>query len=164
VSTSMVVVPKPAVKGRGALVACAVDGAVGPAGEQGADEALGLSVRLWSVGACAEVADAEQATGERVDARAVGAAVVGEHALDADAVALEERDRPVQEGNRACRSLVTEHLRVGEPAVVVDGDVDVLPADGAADVARAVGEGAVVVLRPAPDAMARRRPRCGRAS
>jgi hypothetical protein len=39
----MVVVGEPAVKGRGAFSAGAVDGAVGPAGEHGADEALGLA-------------------------------------------------------------------------------------------------------------------------
>ena len=35
--------------------------------------------------------------------------------------------------------LVGEHLGVGEAAVVVDGDVDVLPADGAAAAAGCVG-------------------------
>jgi hypothetical protein len=88
----MVVVPEPAVKGGGALAACAVDGTVGPAGKQGADEAFGFPVRLWPVGPGAEVADAEQATGERMHRRAVGTAVVGENSLDADAVASEEGD------------------------------------------------------------------------
>src|SRR5215207_7343702 len=46
----MVVVPEPAVKGGGAVLARAVDGAVGPAGEEGADEALDSpmsSVECW---------------------------------------------------------------------------------------------------------------------
>ena len=63
----MVVVPEPAVKGGGALRAGAVDRAVGPAAEQGADEALGFAVGLGPVGAGAQVADPERAAGDRVD-------------------------------------------------------------------------------------------------
>src|SRR5919198_3903663 len=88
----MVVVPEPAVKGGGAFVARAVDGAIGPAVEQGADEALGFAVGLWPVGAGAEVADAEPAAGEGVDGGAVGGAVVGQEPFDLDPVAAGERD------------------------------------------------------------------------
>src|SRR5712692_5137598 len=112
----MVVVPEPAVKGCGAFSARAGDGAVGPAGEQGADEALCLSVCLRPVRAGAQVLDPEPATGDRVDGRSVRAAVVAEYALD--------------------------------------GDVDVLVADGMADVAGLVGESAVVVRAAATDAPA----------
>src|SRR3954447_15951818 len=52
----MVVVPEPAVKCCCAFGAVAVDGAVGPAGEHGADEALGFAVGLRSVGPRAQVA------------------------------------------------------------------------------------------------------------
>ena len=83
----MVVVPEPAVKGAVRSCADAVDRAVGPAGEQGADEAFGFAVGLGPVGAGAEVADTEGAAGDRVDGGAVGAAVVGEQLLDGDAVA-----------------------------------------------------------------------------
>ena len=48
---AMVVGPEPAVKGGGAFAAGAVDRAVGPAGEQGADEAFGLAVGARPVGA-----------------------------------------------------------------------------------------------------------------
>ena len=40
-----------------AFVAVAVDGAVGPAAEEGADESFGFAVGLGSVGAGAEVSD-----------------------------------------------------------------------------------------------------------
>src|SRR5215216_4197603 len=86
----MVVVPEPAVKGCGAFGAGAVDGAVGPAAEQGADEALCLAVGLGSVGAGAQMADAERAAGERVHGRAVSGPIVGQQALDFDAVAVGE--------------------------------------------------------------------------
>ena len=69
-------------------------------------------------------------------ARAVGAAVVGEHALDLDAVAAVEGDGAAEEADRCGRLLVGEHFGVGEAAVVVDGDVDVLPADRAAHACR----------------------------
>ena len=63
----MVVVPEPAVKGCGAFGAGAVDRAVGPAGEEGADEAFGFAVGLGPVGAGAEVADTQGAAGDRMD-------------------------------------------------------------------------------------------------
>ena len=74
----MVVVPEPSVKGGGAFGAVAVDRAVGPAAEEGADEPFGFAVGLGSVGAGAQVADPEGAAGDRVDRGAVGAAVVGQ--------------------------------------------------------------------------------------
>src|SRR6059036_124704 len=96
----MVVVPEPAVKGGGAFLACAVDGAVGPAGEHGADEAFGFAVCLRPVGASAEVADPERSAGERVHGRAVGGAVVAEDRFHADAVAAVEADSAMQEADR----------------------------------------------------------------
>src|SRR5438105_14941973 len=104
----MVVVPEPAVKGSGAFVACAVDGAVGPAVEQGADEAFGFPVCLWPVGAGAEVADAEPAAGERVNRRPVGGAVVGQEPLDLDPVAAVEGGRAAEEADCGSRFLVAQ--------------------------------------------------------
>ena len=72
----MVVVPEPAVKGCGAFLACGVDRAVGPAAQEGADEAFGFAVGLRSVRAGAEVADRECAARDRVDGGSVSAAVV----------------------------------------------------------------------------------------
>ena len=99
VSASMVVVPEPAVKGGGAFVAGAVDGAVCPAVEEGADEALCLAVGLGSVGPAAEVPDRERAASERVDGRAVGGAVVGEDLLDLDTVPSVEDERAAEEAD-----------------------------------------------------------------
>ena len=117
--------------------------------EQGADEAFCFPVCLWAVGPSAEVFDAERSAGEGVDGGAVAAAVVGEHPLDLDAVALVEGDGAVEEAGDGGCLLVVEHLGVGETAVVVDGDVDVLPADSVADVAGPVGVFGVVVLSAA---------------
>src|SRR6266516_6262888 len=140
----MVVVPEPAVKCLRALLARAVDGAVGPTGEHGADEALGLPVRLRPVGTGAAVADSEFAAGERVEGGDVGRAVVGQEPLDPDPVAPVEGERALQEADRGRRPLVDKYLRAGEPAVVVDADVDVLVADVVAALALQVGVGGVM--------------------
>src|SRR3990172_227091 len=147
----MVVVPKPAVKGCGAFCARGVDGAVGPAVSQGADEALCFPVCLGTVGTGAEVLDPELSAGKRVHYRDVGAAVVGEQLLDLDPVAAVEADGAAEEAGRGRRLLIGQHLRVGEAAVVVDGDVHVLPADRAPRLASLVGGGRVVVLRASAD-------------
>src|SRR5689334_12537765 len=121
----MVVVPEPAVKGAGAFLAGAVDGAVGPAVEEGADEAFGFAVGLRPVGAGAEVVDAELAAGDGVDRAAVGGAVVGQDPFDRDPVLLVVGAGAAQEGGGGGGAFVGEDLGVGEAAVVVDGDVHV---------------------------------------
>ena len=95
--------------------------------------------------------ESEAAAGDGVDDASVGGAVVGDHALDFDAVAAEEAQGAGEEAHSGGRLLVGEHLGVGEAAVVVDGDVDVLVADGVAPLAVLVGVDRVVVLRPAAD-------------
>jgi hypothetical protein len=100
------------------------------------------------------VSQAELAAGGGVQKRPIGAAVVGHDALDADAVAGEEVDRPPEEAGRRDCLLVDQHLGVGEAAVVVDRDVDELPA-GVADAAAIGGVGVGGLAAPvAGDAMA----------
>jgi len=108
--------------------------------------------------------DAECAAGEGVDRGAVTAAVVGEHPFDCDPVSAVEGDGAAEEASgRACR-LIGEHFRVGEAAVGVDGDVDVLPADQVApDTGTVAGPAAFVLAQtirtrlPAPPSI---RPSC----
>jgi hypothetical protein len=54
-----------------------------------------------------------------------------------------------EECDRGAGLLVRQHLGVGEPGGVVDGDVHVIPADRLAAAAIAVGDRAVVVLAQA---------------
>jgi hypothetical protein len=68
---------EPAVEGATAFFGVVVDGAVGPAAEQGADEALGFAVGARPVRPCAEVLEAERSAGDLVDETAVTGAVVG---------------------------------------------------------------------------------------
>src|SRR4051794_21483191 len=95
----MVVVPRPSVKGLGAFAAGAVDRAVGPTAEQGADEAFGFAVGLWAPRAGAEVVDPEQAAGDGVNGGDVARPVIGQELLDGDAVTGVERDRSPEEGH-----------------------------------------------------------------
>src|SRR6266511_1873887 len=126
------VVPvEPAAECGGSLAARAVDGAVGPAVDEGADKTFGFPVRARPVRPGAQVADAERLAGKRVHDRAVAGAVICEHPLDPDPVAAKEGDRPAQEADCGRCFLVGEHLDVGEPGRVVDGHVHELPADPA---------------------------------
>ena len=111
---SMVVVPEPAVKCPRPLLARAVDGSVGSAGEQGADEALGFPVRLRPRGPRAQVPDAERSAGKRVERGDIGGAVVGQEAFDPDPIAPVEGACVTQEADRRLCLLVGQHLGVGE--------------------------------------------------
>ncbi|HLQ14568.1 MAG TPA: hypothetical protein VK256_01735 [Candidatus Eisenbacteria bacterium] len=61
----------------------------------------------------------------------VAAAVVAQDALDLDAPACVPVSRSLQKRDGAVRLLIAQHLGVGEPGVVVDRDVHVLPANAA---------------------------------
>src|SRR3954471_21777286 len=151
----MVVVPEPAVKCCCAFGAVAVDGAVGPAGEHGADEALGFAVGLRSVGPRAQVAQTEGAAGDGVQLGAITRAVVGHHALDGDAVAAVEGDGAAQESSDGGGLLVGKYFGVGQARGVVDGDVDVVPTGRLAAAPGGVGNRQLVVAAGARDALAR---------
>src|SRR5450755_201350 len=135
----MVVVPEPSVRGSGSFDAVAIDGAVGPAGDQGANEAFGFAVGLGSVGLGAQMADPESATSDRVQRGAVGAAVVGEQPLDGDAVAGIERDGTPEKPNHGAPFLIRENFGVGQTSAVIDRDVHVLPPSDLARYAQSVG-------------------------
>ena len=62
---------------------------------------------------------------------AIGGAVVGHDALDADAVRLKKASARARKAQALSLLLVGEELGVGEPGGVVDGDVQMLPADAA---------------------------------
>ena len=69
---------EPAGEGEAPLLAVALDGAVGPAAEQGADEALGFAVRARRVGAGAQVFDPRMELTLSCDHRAVDGAQASE--------------------------------------------------------------------------------------
>src|SRR4051794_3171621 len=71
--------------------------------------------------------------------------VVGEHPLDADAVAGVEGGGAGEEAGAGGALLIAEDLGVGQPGVVIDGGVDVVIAQAAGR----AGSGAAAVGAPA---------------
>ena len=123
---------------RAAVRSCAggVDRAVGPAGEQGADEALCLAVGLGPVGAGAQVAHAER-RGRRSRAPSSDRRSRCRSSRRSTLMPWRRRSATarLQEADRGRRLLVAQDLALGQAGAVVDGDVDVLPADGLAALA-----------------------------
>jgi hypothetical protein len=76
--------------------------------------------------------------------RDVAASVVGQQALDRDAVAFAEGQSALQEGGRRGAAFVAELLGIGQACGVIDGHVGVVPADAAM----------LVAVAPAVDALA----------
>src|SRR2546427_5275599 len=126
--SSSIVEIEPAGERAASFVAVAVDRAVGPASEQGADEAFSFAVGARPVGPGAQVLDSERLAGDRVGRGAVGGAVVGHQPLDPDPEGGEVGDRSAQEADRGHGLLIVEDFDIDEPGRVVDADVDVFPA------------------------------------
>ncbi len=101
---------------------------VGPLAQGSLDKAFGLAVGARSVRAGEAVLDAELEAGGAELSGAIAGAVVREQAADGDAVLGEEGDGGAQEGDRGFTLLVGQHAGEGEAGVIVDGDVQSLPA------------------------------------
>ena len=72
--------------------------------------------------------DAELKAGSAEVAGAIAGAVVGEQAADGDAVLGVEGDGGLQESDGGLALLVGQHAGEGEAGVIVDGDMQSLPA------------------------------------
>ncbi len=101
---------------------------VGPFAQGGLDEAFGLAVGAGSVGTGEAVLDAELEAGGAELSGAIAGAIVGEQAANEDAVLGVEGDGGVQESDGGFALLVGQHAGEGEAGVIVDGDVQSLPA------------------------------------
>ena len=77
------------------------------------------------------MADAETTASIAEEARAVARAVVGQQTTDADAERAVVSDRGVEESDGGVAAFSGQDLREGEAGVVVDGDVNELPASTA---------------------------------
>ena len=129
----------------GAVVGVGVGVGVSPLAERGLDEAFGLAIGLGSVGPGEALLESESADGGAHGAGAVAGAVVGVDALGVDAMLFKEGESGVEEGDGAGGGFIREELSEGHAGMVVDGDVEELPA-----CARGV-----IALAVAGDAMAR---------
>ena len=101
---------------------------VSPLAQGGLDEAFGFAVGARSVRTGKAVLDAELEAGGAELSGAIAGAVVGEQAADGDTVLGVEGDGGVQEGDGGLALLVGQHAGEGEAGVIVDGDVQSLPA------------------------------------
>jgi hypothetical protein len=101
---------------------------VGPAAQEGLDEAFGFPVGAGTVRAGAQVAQAEPSTGGGEAVRAIAGAVVGHDAGDFDSVAGVPGDQPSKEGSRGGGSLVSQDFGISQTGGVVDSNVNELPA------------------------------------
>ncbi len=104
---------------------------VGPFSEMSLDESLGLAVRPGPVRPGEAVAEAELITGLAEGFGTVAAAVIGQHALKADAERLVILDSSQEESHGREMALIGQNLRESEPGMIVDGDVQELPARAA---------------------------------
>jgi hypothetical protein len=105
---------------------------ISPFPEGGLDEALGLAIGFGCVGLGADVLDAELAAGVAEGEGFVTTAVVGHDAGDGNPQAGVVGHSRLEERNGAIRLLVGLDLGEGDAGMIVDADVDELPADTAA--------------------------------
>ena len=138
-----VVVVKEEREALGALGGVRVSMSVGPFAERGLDEALGFAIGLGSVGLGKAVLEAEGGGGGGHGVSAVAGAVIGVDALGFDAVAVEEGEGGMQESDGTARGLIWEELSESEAGMIVDGDVEILPAGARSVIALAISGDAV---------------------
>src|SRR5579885_949611 len=120
---------------------------VGPFAQAGLDEAFGFAIGFRRIGLGADVAQAEASAGAAECEGLKAGAVVGHHALDRNTEAGVVGERGFKESDGAALFLVRHDLGEGHARMIVDADVDVLPADAAAAaLASAVASDAVADL------------------
>ena len=125
---SEVVVVEPGGEFEVAFFGVGVVADVSPFPQSGLNEAFGFAVGARSVGTSKAMADAEFLTGGAKAMGAVAMSVVGEQAANGDAVLGIESNSGTQELDGGESGLVGQHAGEGEAGVVVDGDVQGLPA------------------------------------
>src|SRR5512136_2755308 len=116
----------------GALGGGGIGASVGPAAKQCLDEFLSLSIGAGTIGARAQMTEAELSASRGKAVGAVAVAVVGHDARDRHAVGEIPEDQSSEEGRGGGRSFVGEDFGVSQAGSVINGDVDELPAGSAA--------------------------------
>ena len=106
-----------------ALGAGAVRACIGPLAGDGLDEALGLAVGLWAVGAGELVFDGEAGAGGGKGVGSITDAAIGEDALDGNAVEGVEADGLLQGGDDAGDLFIGQDAGEGDPGAIINGDM-----------------------------------------
>ena len=99
-----------------------------PTGAKDLDKAFRLAIGAGRVGPGAHVL---QPAGRAVAAprvRGIGRRVIRHHRPHGDPLGAEPGQRPLEEGEGGAAPVRGPHLGVGQPGVIVDGDMDMLPA------------------------------------
>src|SRR5215475_9259212 len=113
------------------LVRGAVGTSVRPFAQAGLHEALSLAVGFGRVGPGAQMLDVEQAQGFGIAVRAEADAVVGHDPMDLDAVSTIEAQRVEEKAQAGAAFFIGQDFRVSDARMVVDGQVQIFPADPA---------------------------------
>ena len=101
---------------------------IGPFAQGSLDEAFGLAVGARSIGPGEALFETEAFDLGGVGRAAIAGAVVGIEALWLDAEFLEKSERSVEEGDGAASGLIGQELSEGDAGMIVDGDMEILPA------------------------------------
>ena len=101
---------------------------VGPLPEGGLDEALGLAVGFWSIGLGETLLEAEGGSGRAHEMRTITRAIVGIETLRLDTVAAEEGEGGVEKSDGTNGGFVWVKLGEGEAGMIIDGNMEELPA------------------------------------
>jgi YD repeat-containing protein len=101
---------------------------VGPFAEHGLDEAFGFAVGAGSIGTSEAVANAELGAVVAKLVRAIATTVVGQQAANTNAVLGIKSDGVLEESDGGGGLLIGQQLGKGEPGVIIDGDMESLPA------------------------------------
>ena len=102
-----------------------------PLTQGGLNESFRLAVCPCTVGFGPQLPDAGFSNGFSKQLRAVGRTVVGHDALDLDAVAGIPGQRPFEKGRRILAAEGGKHFDISEARSIVDGDIQMIPADPA---------------------------------
>ena len=102
---------------------------VGPFSERGLNEAFRLSVGLRGVRFGGEVFDSELFAGMREGLQTIATAIIGHDATDSNAEAFVVGNGGAQKGNGAVLLLIWKDVGASDAGMVIDGDVNEVPAD-----------------------------------
>ena len=123
-----------------ALGGILVETGVGPLPDGSLDEALGLAVGAWGIDASAGVSELQIATGLCEQGGAKAGAVVGHDATDLEAEVGEVGRGLAQEAAGGSSFFIREQGGEGDTGMVIDGDIEKLPAGAAGFILGIAGE------------------------
>src|ERR1700749_741223 len=116
----------------GAAIGSGIGFCVGPFSERGLYEAFGFAVGFGRVGPGTDMLETEISAGLAKGEAQVETAVVGHDAGHGDAEVFVVSDSRLEEGNGVIGCLTGPDLGEGHAGMIVDADMDELPAEAAA--------------------------------